>query len=105
MNPDAETRRLIADLSRKYVWWEPIDGRSHSDDRVIAQAMNLATFDDVLRLEQIIGRDRLVGLMRLAEPGWFSERSWEFWRGRLSLSTGEAIADEPPRRALDALAT
>ncbi|MGO4716342.1 hypothetical protein [Bradyrhizobium sp. 2TAF24] len=105
MKSDAETSRLIADLSRKYIWWEPVNGSSHSDDRVIAQAMNLATFEDVVRLEQIIGRDRLVDLMRRAEPGWFSERSWEFWRGRLSFSTGGSIANEPPRRALDAAAS
>ncbi|MEW6639790.1 MAG: hypothetical protein AB1586_04725 [Pseudomonadota bacterium] len=97
-------RRFIADLSQKYVWWEPVNGRCHTDDRIIAQAMNLATFDDVVQLEQVVGCRRLVDLMRRAEPGWFSARSWEFWRGRLSYSTGETIADEPPRRTIDAAA-
>ena len=91
-----------AELRRKYVWWEPIGDVPHPDDRVLAQAMNVATFDDTLRLEQTIGPSSLAELMRRAEPGWFSDRSWEFWRGRLSSATGEAIACDPPRRLIPA---
>lgn len=97
-----ETSSFIADLSRKYLWWEPVGDVPHSENRILAQAMNLGTFDDIVLLEQIIGKARLVDLMRRSEPGWFSDRSWEFWRGRLSFSTGEAIPNEPPRRSFDA---
>jgi hypothetical protein len=44
----------------------------------------------------------LAEVMLKAEPGWISERSWEFWRGRLTLATGRAIPDAPPRRSFDA---
>ena len=37
-----------------------------------------------------------------AEPGWISERPWEFWRGRLTLATGRAILEALPRRSFDA---
>lgn len=66
---------IIAEFSRKYLWWEPIGAEPFSDDRVIAQAMNFGTYDDILVLEQAVGRARLVEVMRHAEPGWLSDRS------------------------------
>jgi hypothetical protein len=104
MISDREVRSLIAAFSRKYLWWKPVGDAPHSDDRILAQAMNLATFDDIVQLENVIGTGRLVDIMKRAEPGWFSDRSWEFWRGRLSLATGAAIPDEAPRRSFHATA-
>ncbi len=94
----------IAGFGRKYLWWKPPGGQSHSDDRIIAQTMNLGTYDDILLLEQAVGRARLVEIMQHAEPGWINDRSWEFWRGRLSFATGAAIPQEAPRRAFHAAA-
>jgi hypothetical protein len=93
----------IAEFARKYLWWVPVGDRPHSDDRIIAQTMNLGTYDDILRLEQTVGKTRLVEIMLRAEPGWINDRSWEFWRGRLSFSTGAAIPNEAPRRAFHAV--
>jgi hypothetical protein len=61
--------------------------------------MNLGTYDDILLLERTVDNAHLIKIMLHAEPGWFSDRSWEFWRGRLSFATGAAIPDEAPRRA------
>jgi hypothetical protein len=97
MKTDA-ANKCIADLRRKYVWWDPVGVEPHSENRIIAQAMNFGTFDDIVVLEQMVGKKRLVEVMLQAEPGWFSDRSWEFWRGRLSLAAGGAIPDEAPRR-------
>jgi hypothetical protein len=94
----------IAEFGRKYLWWEPVGGQPHSEDRIIAQAMNLGTYDDILVLEQTVGKSRLVEIMLRAEPGWISDRSWEFWRGRLSFATGAAIPDNAPRRSFHAAA-
>ena len=55
--------------------------------RILAQAMEMAPFEDVRRLETVVGADTLADLMLHAEPGWLSDRSWEFWRGRLALAT------------------
>lgn len=90
---------LLAELERKYFWWEPIGGAPRSDDRILAQVMDLAGFADVRRLEVEVGAERLVEVMRRAQPGWISPRSWEFWRGRLSYATGQALPEKPPRRA------
>ena len=91
---------LMSELESKFFWWEPAAARSPA--RILAQAMDLAPFDMVLRLERELGSDRLVEAMLAAEPGWISGRSWEFWRGRLALATGRAIPEEPPRRLFDA---
>jgi hypothetical protein len=95
---------FISELERKYFWWEPVDRAPRSHDRILAQAMDLAGFEDICRLEAIAGADRLAEVMRDSQPGWLSERSWEFWRGRLSHATGQRIADDPPRRQFDAAA-
>jgi hypothetical protein len=96
------SKETIAGFGRKYLWWEPVGGQPHSEDRIIAQTMNLGTYNDILLLEQTVGQARLVEIMLRAEPGWFNDRSWEFWRGRLSLATGAVIPHEAPRRAFHA---
>ena len=92
---------LLSDLESKYFWWEPIGTRSRSLDRVVVQAMNLASFDDVQRLEKELGYAALVDAMLASQPGWLNDRSWEFWRGRLAFATGRAIPEDAPRRSLD----
>jgi hypothetical protein len=103
MTNDA-SQQTIAEFGRKYLWWEPVGGQPHSEDRIIAQTMNLGTYDDILLLEQTVGKSRLVEIMLRAEPGWINDRSWEFWRGRLSFATGAAIPDKAPRRSFHAAA-
>jgi hypothetical protein len=93
---------VIAEFGRKYLWWKPVGGEPFSEDRIIAQTMDLGTYDDILLLEQTVGKARLVEVMLHAEPGWISDRSWEFWRGRLSFATGAVIPREAPRRAFHA---
>jgi hypothetical protein len=93
---------LATELETRFFWWEPVGQQPRSHARILAQAMDLASFDDVRRPEKTLGPHRLAEAMFKAEPGWISERSWEFWRGRLTLATGRAIPDAPPRRSFDA---
>lgn len=92
---------LASELERKFFWWEPIGSQPRSDARILAQAMDLASFGEVRRLETMLGLDHLADAMLSAAPGWISDRSWEFWRGRLR-SAGRAIPETPPRRQFDA---
>lgn len=93
--------RLLTELSGKYLWWKPIGGGEHPRERVIAQVMNLGAYDDIRRLEKALEQSDLAKVARRAAPGWFSPRSWEFWRGRLAAS-GFRIPPKPPRRTFDA---
>ena len=95
---------VVTEFARKYLWWEPVDGQPHSEDRIIAQTMNLGTYDDIVLLEQAVGNTRLLEVMLRAEPGWINDRSWEFWRGRLSFATGASIPAKGPRRVFHAAA-
>jgi hypothetical protein len=92
---------FASDLERKYFWWDTVDSQPRSDDRILAQAMDLASFADVRRLETRLGLQRLTDVMLAAEPGWISDRSWEFWLGRLR-SVDPTIPQTPPRRRFDA---
>jgi hypothetical protein len=89
---------LAAELESRFFWWEPLGLQPLTDARILAQAMNFASFHDVRHHEKTLGGYRLAEAMLRAEPGWISERSWEFWRGRLTLATGRTIPDAPPRR-------
>jgi len=92
---------LASELEQKFFWWEEVTGQPRSHARILAQAMSFASFDDIRYLERRLGPDRLVEAMLQAQPGWISDRSWELWRGRLSLSTGRALPETPPRRSFD----
>jgi hypothetical protein len=92
---------IASELERKYFWWEPVDAQPRSETRILAQVMDLGSFEDMRRLEKLLDPDRLATVMLSAEPGWISERSWEFWRGRF-FAVGKAIPDAPPRRHFDA---
>jgi hypothetical protein len=99
---DGLPTELATELESRFFWWEPIGLQPRSHARILAQAMDLASFDDVRRLEMTLGPRRLAKAMLEAEPGWISERSWEFWRGRLALATGRVMPEAPPRRSFDA---
>lgn len=93
---------LLSDFEAKYFWWEPVGTAPRSPERIVAQAMTMASFDDIRRLERELGRTALVATMLAAQPGWFDDKSWEFWRGRLAFATGRTIPEHAPRRSLDA---
>ena len=93
---------LAAELERKFFWWEPVDSHKRSDIRILTQAMSMASFDEVRRLESALGSSFLAEALLGAEPGWIDDRSWEFWRGRLALATGRRLPDAPPRRSFHA---
>jgi hypothetical protein len=105
MNPRADISLpagLAAELERRFFWWDNTATQPRSDARILAQAMELAPFADVLRLETTLGPDSLADAMLHAQPGWISARSWEFWRGRLARATGRRIPATPPQRVFDA---
>jgi hypothetical protein len=102
LSESVPSKELLSELERTYFWWEPIGSEPRSAARIIAQAMSLAGFDDIIRLQREFGPDRLVEVMLTAAPGWIDARSWEFWRGRLTRATGRSIPTAPPVRSFDA---
>jgi hypothetical protein len=84
-------------LAAKYIWWIPADEAVLNPARVIAQVMNLGTWDDVAALEKFVSRETLAGVLRGALPGWFSGPSWTLWHLRLGLASPDAVPARPVR--------
>jgi len=93
-----DVSHAIEDLARRYLWWQAIAAEGHSSNRMLAQIMRFGTYDDIRKMESIVHPDVLAEVMRASAPGWFDDRSWSFWRGRLSLWGASAIPEQRPVR-------
>lgn len=88
----------ISKMASRYLWWKPVEKSGFPLTRQIAQIMHLGVYEDIRRLETLLGDDLLAKVMTNSEAGWFDDRSWDFWRGRLSLSGIGHIPEERPQR-------
>ena len=88
------TRAFLAVMARRYVWDKTELEALALPDRVIRRVMDLGTLADVLEMEQVLGRDRLVATLRTMPAGGMRPRSWWFWHYRLGLA--DAAHDPPP---------
>ena len=88
----------LTQLARKYIWWQPPEVSSSEPRRVIAQIMNLGTFEDVQALRRLVAPEELARALREALPGEFSERSWHYWHLVLGIAPLDRIPPLPIRR-------
>jgi hypothetical protein len=79
-------------FARKYVWWQEPGTALDDPHRIIAQVMNLGTFEDVRKLRHDVGDATFKQALREARPGEFSESSWHHWH----LVLGEAEVNSIP---------
>jgi len=87
----------LLELARRYVWWSaPENIVAENMPRLIAQVMELGTWEDAHALLDLVGREAFVGVLRRPPLGVFSPRSWVFWHHRLDL--GDAPQLETARR-------
>ncbi|HEX4321638.1 MAG TPA: hypothetical protein VHZ52_12080 [Acidobacteriaceae bacterium] len=86
--PELSARAIacLQPLADRYVWWKPSEEAMLYPNRVVAQVMNLGTFDDVTELVEVVGEDYLREVLIQAEAGQFNERSWHYWHYRLGLA-------------------
>ncbi len=71
----AELDDLLRPLAAQLIWWQPAEDSLRNPDRVIAQVLDLGTFEAGQRLRQVLGDRRLAQVLQRAEAGWFSPRS------------------------------
>jgi hypothetical protein len=64
--------RLIAELECKYLWWPPVGKEPHTEARIIAQAMNFGSYDDIRRMEQTLGPAQLAEVTDRHQPVQFT---------------------------------
>lgn len=91
-------RDALKPLASKYVWWKTPDEAVATPQRVIAQVMNIGDYTDVQVLANQVGDDVLREVLRHAEAGQFSERSWAYWHYRLGLARVDQVPALPTRR-------
>ena len=91
---DAEVRRIAA----RYVWWQQPGDAPHDTRRLLAQVMDIGTHSDAEALRDTVGDPALRQVLRSAEPGWFSPRSWHYWHYALGLAEFGDVPDLPRRR-------
>jgi len=92
-----QRKDLILQLARRYIWW--VEEGGPSEDQIIAQVMNLGTYEDIRKLEQAFDVEELSAVMRRAPAGWFNQSSWDFWRGRLRSGGSGSVPKTPPQRS------
>lgn len=111
ISPSPEERIKALNLSAKellnlssfshYIWWKSKEMTMRRPDLLIAKIMNIGDYDDVCRMIDIVGNDRLLYVLQHAEAGQFDERSWSYWNYRLTnIKLGE-VPPMPVRRFHD----
>ena len=94
----AQQTAFVKELAKKYIWWKSPEEAARFPWMVIWQAMDIAVFDDVLRLLSIIGEEMLKEAIRRAETGSMREKSWHYWHYILKLAASESEIPPMPRR-------
>jgi len=89
---------LLEELARQYVWWKPAGEAVLYPERIVAQVMDIGDYDDVQRVSDELGDDFLRQVLRQAEIGQFTPRSWAYWHYRLGLAEPERVPPMPGRR-------
>ncbi|HWE05877.1 MAG TPA: hypothetical protein VG274_04160 [Rhizomicrobium sp.] len=100
-------RDRLLELARRYVWWSPPDRFvSENRSRIIAQVMEIGTWEDAHALLNEVGRSAFVNVLRDPPPGGLSTRSQAFWHHRLGLGGApgpKAARRIGPERGVDAV--
>lgn len=88
---------LLTPFARKYIWWMMPEEAVTMPERLAAQVMNLGDYDDVQALVMLAGDDYLRAVLRQAEIGQFTPRSWAYWHYRLGLASPDQVPPMPAR--------
>lgn len=91
---DDTEEAFLAAVAKRYVWDAMAAEALSYPGRTIGRVMDLGALEDVLQLQPVLDRDRLVSCLRLAPAGALRPRSWWFWNYRLGLTSAEQ--DPPP---------
>ena len=79
-----EQKAFLIKSVKRYVWWKNTDEAMLHTQRILAQVMNIGTWNDMCKLVELFSREELLHVLNTAEIGQFNERSWHFWHNRFS---------------------
>lgn len=82
--PTNSSMEFLSSMARKYIWWKPAAESLRFPMAILAQVMNIGTWDDLCDLVKHFSEKQLLEILENAECGQFSPRSWHFWSHRLA---------------------
>ena len=91
----------LKSFARKYIWWKSPDEAVLHPVRVISQVMEIGDFDDVKRLNELVGDAVFVEALQQADAGTFRPRSWHYWHYRLGLAHDSSQIPPMPLRKIE----
>lgn len=100
MKAETVDRRLgmdLRDLAKKYIWWMTPEQAMENPKRVMAQVMNLGTYQDWGVLKSLVDDDTLRSVLREAKAGWFTPKRWNFWHIHLKACDPYKVPPLPKR--------
>ncbi len=89
---------ILLYFAQKYIWWKPPKEAILIPNRIIAQVMNIGSYDDVRILFNNFEEDLLREILHHAEAGQFTPRSWTYWHYCLNLCNTEQVPPLPVRK-------
>jgi hypothetical protein len=72
----AQEIERLRPFATRYVWWKTAEEALRHPERVVAQVMNIRSFEDLQHLNQIVGDEGMRLVLSQAEAGQFTPRSW-----------------------------
>jgi hypothetical protein len=83
MNKTVRSAEMLR-LAAKYVWWSPPDiVLSEGVSRLVANVMEMGTWEDASTLIECVGTDLFREILKYPPAGVVSNRSLAFWHYRL----------------------
>lgn len=79
--------KFLFQMAQRYIWWKKPELSITQPNRVLAQVMELGTMDDARTLINLFSKDEIQDVLRNAEIGWFSPKSWNHWHRYCNLET------------------
>ena len=71
-------------LAAKYLWWTaPNTIASEGVERLVANVMEMGTWDDAACLLEVVGTEVFLHVLNAPPPGVISDKSLAFWHYRL----------------------
>lgn len=62
-----------------YVWWKSPEEALEFPRHVLAQIMNLATWEDSMKMLDVFGDEAFRDALQYSPPGLIEPKSWVFW--------------------------
>jgi hypothetical protein len=94
----AQDIERLRPFATRYVWWKTAEEALRYPERLVAQVMNIGSFADLQRLDEMVGEEELRLVLSQAEAGQFTPRSWHYWHYRLGLCRPGEVPPLPIRK-------